>query len=303
MSNQGERGGMATTLRQTNGQASSSIEKSDVGLLYRGPVDVDFEAGFQALKRSAARLTELIRGIDSPSANPPRLTWTNAEVAVHLIETFKYDLDNVRGASEQYPVIDGKLLSSGSQASAQRIAEQQERDPKKLAVMFSDAVANFLDEIKDRDPDQPVAFAQGHAMTLANLIGTLLGEVLVHGHDIAKGDGKKWTMDPEGARQAVYATTATLPIGVNPETTRDVDLRLNVRVRGGRCFQIHLHNGTGETLACGKADATISTDAGAMLLAGFGRVNPLGLTLRGKIFAWGRNPVLPARLGKYLLPI
>ena len=140
-------------------------------------------------------------------------------------------------------------------------------------------------------------------MTLANLYGTLLGEVLIHGYDIARAEGKPWKMEAEAARLAVYATTASLPVGVNPETTKGVNLRLNMRIRGGRCFQIHLHDGAGETQPCGKADATVSTDAAALLLVGFGRVGPVGLALKGKVFAWGRRPDLPVRINKYLLPI
>lgn len=292
---------MAIDVRREGPRAT--IEETDLGLLYRGAVEVDPEAGRDAIRRTSGQLVDLIRGIENPSTRPPRLEWTNVEVAVHLVQTFVADLASVEGTSTPYVVSDGKVLASGAKESAKRIKEEPERDPRKLATMLENAVDAFLAGTAERDPLQPVAFAEGHAMTLANLYGTLLGEVLVHGHDIAKGDGKTWTMDPEAARLAVYATTATLPVGVNPETTKNVDVRMNVRIRGGKCYQIHLHSGTGETQACGRADATVSTDAAALLLVGFGRVSPLVPALRGKMFAWGRRPDLPVRIGKYLLPI
>ena len=299
---------MATGVRQgaraeSEGVTRARTEKSDLGILFRGAVEVDFEEGRSALKRCTAQLSNLIRGIENPDAQPPRLKWTNAEVATHLVQTFRYDLANVEGTSDPYPVQGGNVLSSGARASEVRIKEETERDPKKLANLFDEAVRDYLDRSAGRDPLQPVVFAEGHAMTLANMNATLLGEVLVHGHDIAKGDGKSWKMDPEAARLAVYATTATLPLGVDSETAKDIDVRLNVRLRGGRAFQMHLFNGTGTTEPCGKADATISADAAAFMLVGFGRIGPVAPVLTGKIIAWGRKPLLAARMNKYFLPI
>ena len=288
---------------QDGGVARASTAETDLGILFRGAVEVDFEEGRSALKRCAAQLSNLIRGIENPGAKPPRLKWTNAEVATHLIQTFRYDLANVEGTSTPYPVEGGNVLASGARASEVRIKEETERDPRRLADMFDEAVKDFLDRTADRDPLQPVVFAEGHAMTLANLNATILGEVLVHGFDIAKGDGKSWKMDPEASRLAVYATTATLPLGVDQEAAKDIDVRLNVRLRGGRAFQMHLFNGTGTTEPCSKADATISADAAAFMLVGFGRIGPVVPVLTGKIIAWGRRPLLAARMNKYLLPI
>lgn len=296
---------MATQIRDSGkGQTGNrSTSGNEVQLLMRGAVEVDIDRARSLLASSAAELGDLIRGIDKADARPPRLEWTSAEVAVHLVQTFRYDLANVEGTSPPYPVADGKVLASGAKESAQRIAEEPERDPRKLADLFDKAVADFLEGTVGRDSLQPVTFAQGHAMTLANLVATLLGEVLVHGYDIAQAQSKSWKMDPEAARVAVYATTATLPLGINPETTADIDVRLNVRLRGGQCFAVHIASGKGWSEECGKADATISADAETFMLVGFGRIGPLKPVLTGKIFAWGRKPFLAARLSKYTLPI
>lgn len=296
---------MTTQIRDTGSGAAGNraTDGGEVELLMRGAIEVDIDRARSLLTSSAAKLGDLIRGIEKPDARPPKLEWTSAEVAVHLVQTFRYDLSNVEGTSTPYPVVDGKVLASGAKQSEQRIAEEPERDPQKLADLFDKAVADFLEGTAGRDPLQPVTLAEGHAMTLANLVATVLGEVLVHGYDIAQAQSKPWKMDPEAARVAVYATTATLPLGINPETTADIDVRLNVRIRGGQCFAVHIANGKGWSEECGRADATISADAATFMLVGFGRMGPLGPALKGKILAWGRKPYLAARLSKYTLPI
>src|SRR5687767_3347273 len=163
MSN-GQEAAMATRVKQDEAR-SATIDVTDQGRLFRGAVEVDPEEGRAALKRTTADLVRLIREMKKPTERPPQLEWTSVEVAVHLLQTFRNDIGYVEGTVTPYPVMDGKVLASGAKQSARKIAEEPERDPRKLAALLDEAINQFLERTADRDPLQPVPFAEGHAMT------------------------------------------------------------------------------------------------------------------------------------------
>ena len=265
--------------------------------LREGAIEVDFDRGLATLEELADRFKRLVGGIDRPDAPTRGLDWTLAELAVHVLQVFRHDLGCVRGDTEPYPVLDNDFIKSAAAYADKTLRNEPERDPGKVALLLDQTVGELLAEAGSRSPSQPVAFAQGEAMTFANILGSLIGELLVHGYDIGRTTGAKWTIDPEAARLAVYATTATLPLAINKEATADLDARLEVRIRGGQRFIIHLDHGTATThLPNGKADLYISADPVAYLLTGFGRTGPWAQVARGRLLAWGPRPSLVLKL-------
>ena len=262
-----------------------------------GAVEVDFEPGLDLLGTAARRFTEIVRAVDKPDERARGLEWTVAEVAAHVLQVFRYDLDNVRGTGEPYPVIDDDFIASGTAHGKRQLEQEPERDPGKLAEMIDAVVAEFLDEARGRHASHPVQISSATTVTLATLIGILLGEAILHGHDIAQTIGKSLTIDPEAARQAVYSTARTLVLAVNEETTRDLDVRLETRIRGGKRYVVHIDHGTARTEPSGgKVDLVMSADPVAFLLVGYGRTSPWPQVLKGKMLAWGSRPSLAAKL-------
>ena len=265
--------------------------------LLTGAVEVDFEKGLDSLRSAGRRFTNLVRAIEGPDTRTRGLDWTLGELAAHVLQVFRYDLENARGTSEPFPIIDGDFIASGRAHNDRMIESEPERDPKKLAALLDEVIEQFIDVAAERDPRQWTLLAGDNAMTLANLVGTLLGEVILHGYDIAQTTGKRLTIEPEAARQAVYATAATLPLAVDEEATRDLDVRLEMRIRGGERFTIHLDHGAARTeRAGGRADLYMSSDPVAYLLVGFGRTSPWPQVLKGKMLSWGRRPSIAIKL-------
>ena len=268
--------------------------------LLAGAAEVDFDKGLESLRSAGRRFTDLVRSIEDPNTKTRDLDWTLGELAAHVLQVFRYDVENARGTSEPFPIIDDDFISSGKAHNDRMIEAEPERDPKKLSALLDEVIEQFIDIAAERDPRQWTLLAGDNAMTLANLVGTLLGEVILHGYDIAQTTGKRLTIDPEAARQAVYATTATLPLAVNEETTRDLDVRLEMRIRGGERFTIHLDHGAARTEpATGRADLFMSSDPVAYLLVGFGRTSPWPQVLKGKMFSWGRRPSIAVKLPSF----
>lgn len=266
-------------------------------LWLEGAVEVDFEPALELLRSAGRRFGALVRAIEDPDQRARGLDWSVADVAAHTMQAFHYDLDNIRGTGEPYPIVDGDLIKSGTLHNKQLLEEEPERDPGKLAEGFDAVLEEFVTEAASRDPKQPVRISQGATTTVATVVGILLGELILHGYDIAQTIGKSLTIDPEAARQAVYSTASTLALAVNEETTRDLDVRLEMRIRGGKRFVVHIDHGSARTEpAGGKVDVVMSGDPVAYLLVGYGRQGPGPQVLKGKMLSWGRRPLLATKL-------
>lgn len=262
-----------------------------------GAIDVDFEIGLDLLHTAADRFTEVVRAIRRPDERAKGLEWTVGEVAAHVLQVFRYDLDNMRGVGDPYPVINGDFINSGTAHGRRQLEREPERDPGKLAHLIDEVVAEFLADAQGRDAAQPVQISSETTVTLATLIGILLGEIILHGYDIAETLGRRLEIDPEAARQAVYSTARTLALAVNEDATRDIDVRLETRVRGGKRYVVHIDHGKAYTEpAGGKVDVVMSAEPVAYLLVGYGRQSPWPQVLKGKMLSWGRRPLLSAKL-------
>ena len=284
---------MATTQPRAEAREKGGAEP----LWLEGSVEVDLEPAVELLRDSGRRFSALVRAIERPDQRARDLEWTVAEVAAHTMQALHYDLDNIRGTGEPYAIVNGDLLTSGTLHNRELLAQEPERDPGKLAARFDRVLEEFVSEAAGRDPAQPVRISQGARTTVATVVGILIGEVLLHGYDIAQTIGKDWTIDPEAARQAVYSTASTLALAVNKETTRDLDVRLETRVRGGKRYVVHIDHGRARTEPPGgKVDLVMSVDPVAYLLVGYGRQGPWPQVLKGKMLAWGRRPSLAAKL-------
>ena len=289
----------ATRLTQANGAPPGAAEHGDLELL-EGAVEVDFESGVRALRAATARFTSLVRAIEKPDDRTRGLDWSLGDTAAHVLLTIRYDLGNLVGSRRPYEVVDGDFLRSGTRNNAEALRNEPERDTKKIADLIDEAMETFIEEAERRGPRAPAPLAGNKAMTVANLVGTILGEVILHGYDIARTIGEDLEIDPQAARLAVYATTATLPLAVDKKTTASLDVRLEMRIRGGERFTVHIDHGEARTEPISNnADLYMSADPVAYLLVGFGRTGPWAQVFSGKMLAWGRRPSLATKLPTY----
>ena len=109
--------------------------------------------------------------------------WTVREVAVHVAVGARAFADL---ASESNPSLPG--MADLSAEIERRMADVSETDPGKLAALTQDAIEDFVDAWVDRPADFPLDWA-GCPITAATLAGVLLGEVVMHGYDMAYAPG------------------------------------------------------------------------------------------------------------------
>lgn len=236
------------------------------------------------------RFADLLRAAPTPTEPIPGLEWDVGELGAHVVSVpTRYR--RMMATPEPFPV----SLSAMNEAE---IAAVSTREPEELADLLSEEVAALLDDLGDHG-DRVVPFF-GMEHTVAGLAGVLLGELLLHGMDLAGLQGERVTM--------THADALAFARGIVPAVVHSVDAQQVARTRG--TFHLHLRPDDDWTFVVGdgtvavtpgrprRADVRISADPVAFVLTGYGRANPAVAAATGRIVAYGRKPWLAGRFSK-----
>jgi uncharacterized protein (TIGR03083 family) len=231
----------------------------------------------------------------------PASEWTVGDVAAHVALGIEAYARYATGNNE--PFVDVSDIAGGSltRTSAARLQDEHERDLSALAARVRDALASLLQATDGRGTDEVVLW-NGQEIGLGAMLGMGVGELLLHGRDVAKALGRPWDISADDARLVLTSALPILPLLVNPETTRDVRATYDIRVRGGARVCLAIDNG-GMTIEQQPAsvDCHVSADPIELLLVAYGRKTQWVPILTGKMVAWGRKPWLGPRLVSYLV--
>lgn len=180
------------------------------------------------------------------------------------------------------------------------VAQEPERDPRILAERIEVRAAEFLKLCETARPDDRSPWlVEGTKVSRATFVCHVLNESVVHGYDIARAEGRPWTIDRSHA--ALIVLGFLLPVlqaldaraMVDQDKAADVRACFELRVRGeGRAYlvfedgalTVHTHR------PARKVDCHLSVDPTAFLLVAWGRTNQWGPIAKGQLLAWGRKP-------------
>src|SRR5687767_5234061 len=150
----------------------------------------------RSVMSAAERMADLLAAAPDVNVLAQRCEWSLREVAAHLITGVPMFTDMANG-------IPGPAVSLQpayvKEFCERRIADLSETDPVKLSRLLLDGVEDFLDATVDRPGDDPVTFQAGLPHTLFGLVAIYLGEVLLHGYDMASALGRPWPIGPGDA--------------------------------------------------------------------------------------------------------
>ncbi|MDP8925306.1 MAG: maleylpyruvate isomerase family mycothiol-dependent enzyme [Chloroflexota bacterium] len=253
------------------------------------PVAPRWDETRAALRVMAERAADLLRSAPAATVPIPRSGWTVADAAAHLVLGARLYADLAAGADS--PFTDLRDLAG---TNARLLGQFPERRAAPLADALLAAERDFLAALTGRSGTEPVRWHQGIPLTLSALAHLQLGELLIHGWDIARGVGRPWPIEPAHARLVLSSLPTVLPWFVDERAARGVRARYDIRIRRGPRFVCHVADGrlTIEPSGAGPVDCIISADPVAFLLVGYGRVSQWGPILRGQMLAWGRKPWL-----------
>ncbi len=251
----------------------------------------------QALLDAAGRTASLLTTVRDPTRVARPTTWTIAETAAHIVA--ELGTHTSLAESGRLPQLgDGSAARRGRRANAEQLGEFTQRDLATLAGQMVPAAARAISVIESRPADQLIPSSNALLWTPEQTLALLLGEQLIHGHDIASAAGVPWPISQSDALLVADGAVRVLPDYLRPTGNPGRAMSFELRLRGGSRYRMEITGDTATMTPSGpRADCVITADPAAFLLVGYGRANPLSAALTGRIIASGRKPWLGLAFG------
>lgn len=244
----------------------------------------------RSLMSATERMAELLAATPDSSVLAQRCEWSLREVAAHLIMGTLMVTDMANGIPGLATSLEPGYVKVFNE---RRIADLPEVDPVKLSRLLLDGVEAFLDTTIDRPGDDPVTFHTGLSHTLFGLVGIYLGEVLLHGFDMACAVDRPWPIDAGDASLVLAAYTPLFAVQAHPERTRGLTAAFGLELRGAGSMTVRFTDGAfGVEPDGGPVDATLSADPVAFLMVGSGRLSRYEAVALGGLAIGGDRPDL-----------
>ncbi|MCW2733328.1 MAG: maleylpyruvate isomerase family mycothiol-dependent enzyme, partial [Mycobacterium sp.] len=257
-------------------------------------VALDREAAWAAIRAAAGRFTTLLQETDDIERPAAGTDWTVAETAAHVAIVFTGFSAAIAGEPQALQYLDADFPTRLAATNAATIGMVDHADVGGLAELITVGAQRFLELAAAADPQMECAtpwYGPGRTRTVDCLTALALGELTVHGHDIATGTGRPWPIPAEHAKLILGTVCPEMsPLVVRPDAARGRPVTYEVRLRGnGPRYVIRVADGMAEVGAVGgPVDCVISADPVTYLLVVYGRMSLGRALLRGRIFAKGR---------------
>ena len=263
-------------------------------------VPVDLVAVREAIVRVGEEAAEILGDVTDFGAPVPRSEWTAGDAAAHLILVLRGFTAAIEGRLDAWGTPEGQEI-------ARVLADVgHPLEAGRLAGHLRDAVPAFVHAAAGKSPDHRFS-TPWYEVDKTNLVGPMtclvLGEVVLHGCDVAMAIGRPWPIDPEDSRRIISGVfPVKAPALVNPDTAGGVRASFELHVDGGPEMVVRFCDGdvTVEPGASGPVDCHLGGDPEAVLLLGYGRADVEELFAQGRVRAWGDDPSLGPRFKSFL---
>jgi uncharacterized protein (TIGR03083 family) len=258
-----------------------------------------------ALVAASERTAELVSSIDDVARPIPGMEWTVGNAATHLaafcLPAFTDAARGDAGRWERYvPHVEGFHRRMAS-ANARTLDDAPPLGGEDLGRMIREGTSALLEAVDARQDHEGLPtpwYGDGATLDRTSVSCLMLGELVVHGYDIARGLGRRWPIDPGHARLVVGGVfPSMIPRILDRRAARGVAATYEIRVWGGVRFVNHIGGGTAVAEPCAgqSVDCHLSGHPVELMLVGYGRKSQWGPIAMGRLLAWGRKPWLGLR--------
>jgi uncharacterized protein (TIGR03083 family) len=258
-----------------------------------------------AFRDAVGRTSRLWRSIDNPNAPTPRLDWTAAETAAHVVGDLRDYTRALTRHANGYMTHANPPMESPSKLSAKvnarHLEEIRERDLHHLADLLEEAALAYLAVASAADLTADISTPNGLVIAPSTMTCLLLGEQVVHGLDVARSAGVPWAISADDAHLVIPGVLNIAPQYLRPSRAAGLRVSYELRMGGGCRFRMVIADGAATVTAAGeRADCVITADPVAFLLLGYGRITQWPQIVRGRLRAGGRKPWLAMRFASLL---
>jgi uncharacterized protein (TIGR03083 family) len=238
------------------------------------------------LSEASSAFAAMLRGVRDPEV-PAIGEWNAGEAAAHASNSSRHFLATLRGDAierEEYDRI--------AESNARALADDPERDPRRLADRLEHGERELVAFVHDTDGDPLVEPFAGIQVPVSTVLAIELGELLVHGYDVGRAADLPWRIDPRQAAVMLEGLWPLLPFVVDPRRAAGSSASWDLRIRHGTRRLLVLDRGVlrVDVPSGAVADCHMSAEPVAFVLLTYGRVGAWRPIVAGKLLAWGRRP-------------
>lgn len=247
----------------------------------------------ERIAHALAQFDRLARAAD-PLAVPPHSHWTVQQVIAHVLTIAARYLHYVEGGyrlagtPREVDVLNQTELDTAMAPSAELADRLQ-------------ALAPELNQLFDRvtGEERVLDFHCGARVDGITWQTNWLGELLMHGHDIARAVKAPWPL-PE--RDMLLVTRGMMQIGpayLRATLAPDTDISVAVQIPQARPYLVHIHDGLAEMRGRhpgDRPDAVLRLPASTLAQLLYQRIGPFAAATKGLRIVGGRRPWLALKL-------
>jgi uncharacterized protein (TIGR03083 family) len=244
-----------------------------------------------AIEQAGERFAALVTTAPDPDVRVPNSPdWTVREASAHVVTVApRYAAGPERRGTW---VQDPQALPELNQAEIRALGAQGMAE---LAERLRHDLAALCDQVEGYGAAPPSFRFHGGELVPADVaLGILLGELVVHGWDIAQALHRPWPLDPGHVALILEGLAPILPGWIHPERARGFTATLQVRLRGQATHVFSFQDGRLQVNPSHERpiDAHVSADPAALLLVLYRRQSQWRQIALGRLVAWGRKPWL-----------
>ena len=247
------------------------------------------------IELAASRFAALVTAAPDPAVQVPDTPgWTVRDVAAHLVTVVVRYADGPQGRGTwtstplELPALNHDQIQALGEATVGDLAASLRRELAALRAQIQ-GYGSKLPSFR---------FHGGEPVRADIALGLLLGELLVHGHDVARALRRPWPIDPGHAALVIEGLNPILPGWVRPERVQGFTASFELRLRGQASHLWAFRDGRLEVNPPhpGTIDVHISGDPAALLLVFYAREPQWKHIATGRMLTWGRRPWLALTL-------